>query len=340
MKKQTPYNDPKLEIAVDSLISSLNRIKAELNPEKYDDLIRTLRETISSLNNTDDLIEVKAQIRNEIIKPVSQQLQKGSRLNIVFGIFAIIVGIVGMLLSYLALQPLTTKIGQIGPQIGKIHDENQKNRQALDNIEAKIKKMPNTIEGKKQKETISEDKIPKRQSPNTSDLSAPPLSSYPLGPGNLNITPYLATPPPFSKDPLIGSIFLRHYLTIFANRDLHESYLRDYLSKTYLSLMDLRITDIKIPNSLLIYNSKKAYPFTGTFFMSSPNEIQNINALILNNHGNILSLEEIIQNKDYSEYIKEIQKNYDNSLIASVGPDYILFINKEDTANLLETIQK
>ncbi len=100
MEKKPKYNDEKIEKAVDSLIDSIDKIKGDLHEEKYKEMFSSLEDTVLALNNSDDLVEVKAQIQSEIINPISKGLKLTSRTNTFFGIGGFAIAILSLLFNF------------------------------------------------------------------------------------------------------------------------------------------------------------------------------------------------------------------------------------------------
>jgi len=152
MEKKKKYNDENISIAVDSLIECIGKISEELSKEKYESFIKSLENTVSALNKTDDLMPVKAQIQSEIINPVSTQLRSSSKTNITFGVVGIVFGLFGILsliMSFFSYQDfkslkesinsLTKKVELYGSKTDKFQRIYEKDNKIISNLKNDLK---------------------------------------------------------------------------------------------------------------------------------------------------------------------------------------------------------
>ncbi len=126
MEKKPEYNDDKIGKAVDSLNDCIKKIKDELSPDKYKDLISNLEDTVTTLNETDNLMVVKKEIQNQIIFPVNKQIEKTRKINFRFGWIGIIAAVIGIataiLFSYFTsghILRLDSNLDEVKEQINK-----------------------------------------------------------------------------------------------------------------------------------------------------------------------------------------------------------------------------
>jgi len=121
MEKKRKYNDSNIDNAVNSLIDCIGKIRKELNPERYQDLIDSLEDTVSTLNKTDDLMPFKAEIKSVIIDPVEKQLKKTKRGNLWFGWFGIGAATVALIIGFFSFQSTSKNILDLKGQLTEVN---------------------------------------------------------------------------------------------------------------------------------------------------------------------------------------------------------------------------
>lgn len=99
MDMKNSYNSDQIKEAVASIIQTRETIKAELSQAKYEPLLKSLEQTIESLNNTDDIIIYNKQIKEEIISPVGNIISSTSKQNKIFGYVGIGLTVIALVIS-------------------------------------------------------------------------------------------------------------------------------------------------------------------------------------------------------------------------------------------------